>query len=131
VTKIFVTQEQLANIATAYRVMAREARYRPAAPSDGMGNITEPLDQLDLDSEALCYAREWLIEEEEGTFWIGCTDFTLAPATVYAIEAARNLCAGLLGRVTAKRLLIMALAELDDDAPTPRKARTPAGTSRR
>ncbi len=44
--------------------MAREARYRPAAPSDGFGNITVPEDELDLDAEARAYAERWSREEE-------------------------------------------------------------------
>jgi hypothetical protein len=122
-TTICVTPEQVENLANAYRAMAEQAHYRPAAPSDGMGNITVPLDELDLDEEAHEYAVEWLTEEHDDTFFIGCTDFALAPATVFAIEAARNLCAGLLGVETARRLLAMALAELDAKQAEARKLR--------
>jgi hypothetical protein len=34
-------------IAVAYRLMSERGHYRPAAPSDGFGNITVPLRQLD------------------------------------------------------------------------------------
>ena len=99
------------NIAKAYKQMASQARYRPAAPSDGFGNITVPLEDLDLTAEALEYAKNFTEEENTCSFWIGCTDYSLAPATVYAIEAARNLC-GVEPQV-AKRLLLMAIKEID------------------
>lgn len=104
------TAEQLGH---TYRQMAEVARYRPAAPSDGCGNITVPLAELDLDSECLTYARRWVQEEDKRSFWVGCCCFPTRPATVYAIEAARNLC-GAEPKV-ARRLLQMALDALGDE----------------
>jgi hypothetical protein len=100
-------------IADAYRRMVREARYRPAAPSDGLGNITMPLEELNLDAEAKRYAQHFWQEEEDTTYCIGCPGYGERPALVYAVEAARLLCAGLGGRSVARRLLEMALRELD------------------
>jgi hypothetical protein len=107
-----MTDECRTQIAAAYRRMAREARYRPAAPSDGFGNITVPLRDLDLDAEVEAYAEHWWKEEDGRSFWIGCANFPARPAMIYCIEAARLLCAHRLARRYATRLLRMALAEL-------------------
>jgi hypothetical protein len=96
-----------ATIAAAYRTMATEADHHPAG------------DGCELDQEASIYAVQWMTEEEDLTFLIGCTDFTTAKATVYAIEAARLLCAGDYGVATARRLLALALAELEPAAEHP------------
>lgn len=100
----------LEQIADAYRRMADEARYRPQAPSDGLGNITVALEQLDLDEEAETYARHWWTQEDDGEFYIGCCNYPTRAATVFAIEAARCLC-GAQDDV-ALELLRMAVAEL-------------------
>jgi len=102
------------NIAAAYRAMATRAHYRPAADVDRLtGGAPPPLHELDLDAEAKQYAEHWLAaEDSDMTFWVGCTDFELARATIYALEAARCLCAGVFGIRIAQRLLRMALAEL-------------------
>lgn len=105
------------NIVEAYKHMAVDGRYRPAAPSDGFGHITVPLDTLDLDAEAAEYAQRWRAEEDDGRFDIGCTDYSLAPATVYAVEAARELCG--CGVETARRLLTLALAALEGEEDRP------------
>lgn len=100
----------------AYKRMAREARYRPAAPSDGFGNITVPEDELDLEAEARDYAVSWWAEEDQQYFWLGCCDFVSRPAAVFAVEAARNLNAGTIGKQTAIALLKMALRDVERDA---------------
>jgi hypothetical protein len=105
---------RIANLANAYRAMASQAQYRPAAPYD---------DELDLDEEAYEYAVEWREEEQGHRFFIGCTDFGLAPATVYAVEAARALCTGSFGVDVARRLLTMALTELEAKEAEARKLR--------
>lgn len=48
-------QEQ---IGRAYRQMVRF--YRPAASSDGFGNVTVPVRELDLAAECSGYAATWL-----------------------------------------------------------------------
>ena len=103
-------------IEDAYRRMADQGRYRPAAPSDGMGNITVPLEDLDLDAEAKEYARRWTEEENKGLFYVGVCNFSTRPSTIFAIEAARNLCGVSDG--AALRLLKMAAAELEEQGVT-------------
>jgi hypothetical protein len=98
-------------IADAYKRMAHEAHYRPAAPSDGLGNITVPVEKLDLDQEAQRYAGMWWHEEHGHEFFVGCCNYRTRAATIFAIEAARNLC-GVADDV-ALRLLRMAVAELE------------------
>jgi hypothetical protein len=100
-------------VASAYRRMASEARYRPAAPNDGFGNITVPLDTLDLDAEASDYARKWRAEEDTLKFYIGSADFLTRETMAYAIEAAR-LCASGNPEVV-RRLLNLALESLPSD----------------
>jgi hypothetical protein len=107
-------------LVSAYKRMAREARYRPAAPSDGFGHITMPLAELDLDAEALAYAQSWWRDEERQEFYIGCCNGSTRSATVFAIEAARQMCGGSDGDATALRLLELAVRELRqqrDDKP--------------
>jgi hypothetical protein len=98
----------------AYRQMATEARYRPAAPSDGFGNITAPLADLDLDAESEAYARAWWAEEDSLSFHVGCCEYQTREATVYLIEAARALCAG--NRALGHALLRLAASSLDEAA---------------
>src|ERR1039458_3797656 len=57
-------------IETAYRRMA-EAHYRPAAPSDGMGNLAG---ELDLDAEIRAYTERFYREEDSRVFNIGCAN---------------------------------------------------------
>ena len=95
----------------AYRHMAAIG-YRPAAPSDGMGTITVPLEQLDLDDEARRYARRFIAEEHTRTFWLGVTDYTTNRAFAWTVEAARLMCAGPMVRGDlVPRLLRLALAD--------------------
>lgn len=98
-------------IEKAYRRMATDARYRPAAPSDGFGNISVPAKDLDLEEEAEAYAAKWIKEEDSAAFHVGVCNYTTRPATIFAIEAARSLCA--TADEGARDLLRMALAELD------------------
>jgi hypothetical protein len=102
--------QSITQLLGAYLKMAEEAQYRPAAPSDGFGNITVPLEELDLDAEARKYAARWWAEEDEMTFWLGCCDYKSRPATVYAVEAARCMNGG--DQTTAKRLLQLAVDSL-------------------
>jgi hypothetical protein len=94
----------------AYRRMAREARYRPAAPSDGFGNITEPLESLDLDAEATLYARSWREQEDAQVYRLGCPDFADRETLIFIVEAARLLCG--VERQGAAELLRMAADNL-------------------
>jgi hypothetical protein len=65
---------QLRRFYEAYLLMAEQACYRPAAPSDGFGNIQK--------------------EENTDKFWIGCSDYKTNRAFVWSIEAARLLARG-------------------------------------
>jgi hypothetical protein len=100
--------------------MAKEARYRPAAPSDGFGNITVPAAELDLEAEAREYAERWTAQEDDHTFTVGCCNWPTRPATMYAIEAARALC-GCADDV-ALDLLKLAIKQIEEAGP-----RTPLG----
>lgn len=116
-------------LVAVYRRMADEVRYRPAAPSDGFGNITAPLDDLDLDAEANRYAEKWWAEEEGMTFFIGYPDGRARPAQVLAIEAARLMCSGSLGAPTALRCLKLAAEEMERGYELKKKRRAvPEGT---
>ena len=79
--------------AEAYKMLA-ELGYRPDAPSDGLGNITVPYTELDLDAEAREYARRFEEEEDTGHYWGGCTDYRFNRAAVLALEAFRLMNAG-------------------------------------
>jgi|HubBroStandDraft_6_1064221.scaffolds.fasta_scaffold233742_2 hypothetical protein len=100
-------------IKSAYREMASKALYRPSAPSDGLGNISIPKEQLNLAREAEQYAAQWWKAEDDCIFFIGCCDFGSRRATIYAIEAARNMCGGSSGNPYALKLLKMAVKELE------------------
>jgi hypothetical protein len=112
-------------VSDTYRRMAKEANYRPTAPSDGMGNITVPVPQLNLEEEIEEYIADWWKDGEHGSIYdaIGCANWPDRPALIFVIEAARCICGGtslgdLDGHWIARRLLLMALAELDrKDSP--------------
>ena len=90
-----MNREVREQIHDAYRQMSDAAHYRPAAPSDGHGNITVPDEDLDLEAECAKYARDWWREEDEQKFTIGCPDFSLRKTLIFCIEAATGLHTGL------------------------------------
>jgi len=95
-----------------YRAMAALPRpYRPGAPSDGYGNITVPLDQLDLDTEALEWATRLSAETDSRQFYIGVPDYSLNRAFAYALEIARACCG--VQPELARELTVLLAAELD------------------
>lgn len=100
-------------IRSAYKDMASQAKFRPAAPSDGLGNIAVPVADLNIEHEAASYAKQWWEQEDGFDFFVGCCDFSTRRATIYAIEAARNMCGGRFGDATALALLKMAVKELE------------------
>ncbi|MGE3272124.1 MAG: hypothetical protein AB7P40_25445 [Chloroflexota bacterium] len=77
--------------------MMAELGYRPAAPSDGFGNITVPTAELETSIEAREYARRFAEEEDEGHFWGGCTDYRFSRAAILALEAFRLCNSGTVG----------------------------------
>jgi hypothetical protein len=97
----------------AYLKMDKHAKYRPAAPSDGMGNITVPIENLNLHKEAHTYAERWVEDEDGFNFFIGSGDYQTREALIFTVEAARNLCAGRLGDHVALKLLKLAIKEVE------------------
>jgi hypothetical protein len=75
-----------------YRRFSEEAHYRPAAPSDGLGNLTVPEDELDLAGEQRKFAAKWWQQEDECEFFIGCSDFEYRKVMICCVEAARGCC---------------------------------------
>src|ERR1700730_13731613 len=100
----------------AYISMATAAKYRPAAPGDGLGHVSLTEEELSdpgrLQKEARDYARQFYTEECTGNFHIGRSNFTTNCALVYAIEAARLVCGGGGGGGFVMRLFEMALVWL-------------------
>jgi hypothetical protein len=95
-------------IAHAYRRMATEANYRPGAPSDGVGNITGP---LNLAREIEIYTERWRRDEDAQIFRVGCASFKDRETLIFIVEAARELCG--VNHEIAAQLLRMAVANLD------------------
>ena len=106
-----IRPQELKQIVDSYKRMAVVSRYRPGAPSDGLGNVVVPLEDLDLEQEALQYAATWNAEENAREFHVGVCNFPTRPATIFAIEAARNMCGA--EDQLALRLLRMAVSELE------------------
>jgi len=123
-----------AQIKSAYRRMSTEAKYRPSAPSDGFGNITAPIERLDLEAEAGKYVDQWWNEEDNWEFFIGCCDFRTRSATIFAIEAARLMCGG-FSVGAALKLISMAAGELKNvlsiETKTPKPKRSAISDSLR
>jgi hypothetical protein len=107
-----ISKDIAEQVAGAYKLMAERARYRPAAPSDGMGSITVPPEELNLERESLQYAARWWEEEDNHKFHVGCCNHSTRPATIFAIEAARLMCAGHSANKTALELLQLAVEQL-------------------
>jgi hypothetical protein len=114
-TREEIERDKLLRFARAYLTMAR-AGYRPAAPSDGLGNIQLSLDQCRdpqrLHEEAVKYALAFARQEDCLTFRIGCSNYDTNRAFVLCIEAARLLCAGDADKL-ALRLLNLAIEEIE------------------
>jgi len=93
-----LTEPRASRYREAYLTMAREARYRPQAPGDGMGHVSLTRKQIDdpelLQREATAYALKFNEEENSRSFWIGCSDFITNRAFIWTIEAARSLAGG-------------------------------------
>jgi hypothetical protein len=108
--------EVVEQIDRVYRLMDRTIRYRPAAPSDGFGNIACPLEELDLDAEIREYANEWWQQEDACQFLVGCANSEEREPMVLLIEAAKQCCTGFLGRDLALALAKAAVRELEAGA---------------
>jgi hypothetical protein len=99
-------------IEATYRMMVKTG-YSPAAPSDGLGDITISDAERDVNREAAEYAEQWWEQEDDLRFDIGCCNYDTRPATIYAIEAARLMCGGNLFDRLALQLLRLAVEELE------------------
>ena len=103
-------------IREAYLEMAKQAKYRPEAPGDGVGGIDlneeEFRDWGRLEKEACAYAARFLTEEDSCVFRIGVSNYATNRGLVYTIEAARLLCAGYCGESYALKLLEMAMEDI-------------------
>jgi hypothetical protein len=105
---------RIERFAEAYLEMAKRAKYRPAAPGDGMGNVSlsdeEARDPDRLMREAKEYAARFLEADNATKHSIGVSNYTTNRALVYVIEAARSLCGA--ADSLALDLLQMAIDEI-------------------
>lgn len=109
------SHEKWKRIVEAYRGIA-SLGYRPAAPSDGFGNITVPERELHVDVEGREYGQRFLQEEEAGAYWAGCTDLRSLRAAIWALEAFRLMNAGGFGgEAIVPKLLRMAAEEYEQE----------------
>jgi hypothetical protein len=94
----------------AYLQMAEKAHYRPGNPGDYLGKATNQ----ELIAEARKYVADFLEEDRELSYWVGCSDGRLYRAFIWTLEALRLMCAGSLGPPidnSVPTLLEMARAE--------------------
>jgi hypothetical protein len=134
-----IAKDKLLRFAQTYLMMSH-AKYRPAAPSDGFGNIQlsteEYNDEGRLYLEAVRYAAAFNREEDTRAFSIGCSNWETNRAFILSIEAARLLASGSDGDDNAVRLLKLAIGEITaawpmaDGRRSRRGARAPAGRGR-
>ena len=93
-----LTEPRASRYREAYLTMAKEARYRPQAPGDGMGHVLLTRKQLSdperLEKEATAYAITFNNEENTRSFNLGCSCFETNRAFIWTIEAARALAGG-------------------------------------
>ena len=102
----------------AYLEMVRIAHYRPGAPSDGMGSILLSSNELRdpdmLASEAEHYGREMNACDQAAKFTLfGCTDYRYNRVFVYLLNACTLCFSGDDGRGTIRKLLQLALQDLE------------------
>jgi len=104
-------------IREAYLRMARDAKFRPAAPGDGFGTVLlsdeQAKDEARLEAEATKYATEFIEEENTRKFNIGVSNGVTNRAFAYTIEAARLLCGMGDSALYAKKLLQFAIDDIE------------------
>jgi hypothetical protein len=113
-TRESIAEDKILRFAQTYLMMAG-AKYRPQAPSDGMGNIQltkgQCSDEARLYLEAVEYAAAFNREEDgHDGFHIGCSNWSTNRAFILSVEAARLLAGG--GDEHAVRLLELAIKEI-------------------
>ena len=94
---------RLPRFAEAYLRMVDEAQYR--------AYFIHAIEESVTANEALAYARDFVSEDNQQTFYIGCSHYDTNCAFVFLIEAARLLAGR--GDVHAIRLLKMAIKEIE------------------
>jgi hypothetical protein len=57
------------------------------------------------------YVADWWVDEDKGSYYIGCPDQGGRPALIFAVEAAKHICG--MDYSTARALLSRAMEELD------------------
>lgn len=102
----------------AYLAMVKRAKYRPGAPSDGICHVLlsaeELRDRKILDREADRYALDFLNQDKNMEYPIGCPDFGYNKAFFYTLEAARLMCGmPVVSKRPALELLKMAIEEIE------------------
>jgi hypothetical protein len=114
-----IAKDKIMRFAETYLMMVRIG-YRPAAPSDGLGNIQlsheQFMDEERLYREAAEYALKFNCEEDGRSFRIGCSNYSTNRAYVLSIQAARLLASGSDGDQYAARLLKLAIEEIEISA---------------
>jgi hypothetical protein len=89
-----LTEPRASRYREAYLRMAKEARYRPQAPGDGIGHVSLTRKQLAdpelLQREATAYALRFNKEENELTFAIGCSDFVTNRAFIWTHRGSKG-----------------------------------------
>ena len=111
-------------IMEVYRRMAEELNYRPEAPSDGMGNITVPIEECVLEDEQAAYAQHWWAEEESRRYTIGVPHYPYRPTLIASVEAAKACCSA--GPEVIRETLLFALRLLDEAEEGERNERAAA-----
>ncbi len=112
-----LSKEIAAQIASTYKLMAEKARHRPGTPSAGRDN---------LERESLQYAEYWWEKEDKQKFRVGCCYNSTRPAMIFAIEAARLMCAGRSNK-RALELLQLGVEQLKSVTATSTSPRKPSG----
>jgi len=110
---VMVPKPVAEQIIEIYKRMAREAKYRPSAPADMLGQI-DPDYEGKIGEEAEEYVTKWWLQEDDGLYDLGCCDFETRPAAVFATEAAHLLNNGMFNRANALALLHIAVDELQE-----------------
>jgi hypothetical protein len=118
-----MTDSRLDRYREVYLAMVKHAGYRPTAPSDGFGGITLSEEQMRdsavIEAEARRYAADFVKQDDDMDYQVGCPDFTFNKAFCLAIEAAKVMCGGPVtihgfdNVAAARTLLTMAIEEID------------------
>jgi hypothetical protein len=112
-----MTQRRFERYKSAYLEMAKATRYRPGEPSDGWGNIADMsaeqlCDPSILDREAANYAKQFVRQDDEMEYHLGCPNGGVNKAFLFVIEAAHLLCSDGEGNRLAPKLLELAIEEI-------------------